>query len=625
VENINFLSKNFISKKRNPILAQYQKLTKLLILVLASYCMAVATIHAEPKRNNSISMHGATKYNDNFQNFSYVNPNAPKGGKIRLHAIGTFDSLNPYIIKGKSAVGLHHGSGFYFETLARRSRDESFSLYGLLAETIKMPEDRSWIEFTLRPEAKFSDQTPVTVEDVKFSWRILKHEGKPNARATWARVKSVLITNPRKIRFIFEDDTDRELPLLIAGFLPILSKNWWENRDFSKTTLEVPPSSGPYIIKKIIPGRSIIYKYNPKYWGRNLAVTRGQFNIQEITYKYYRDDAIALEAFKAGDYDFRYESNASRWATQYDSPAITNGNIIREITSNGIPSGMKALVFNLRKPPFNRLNVRKALTLAFNFEWLNKNLLHNGYVRTNSIFSNSSLIPSGPPTIEELKLLNPWRGKVPEEVFGHPFKLSESDGTAQNRSKLRKATMLLKKEGFYVHNGTLHSQDSRPFRFVITIRNPSNERIALTYSRNLKRLGIDARVRLIDTAQFQTLIDSYDFDMVFGFWGVTLSPGNEQENYWGSKTSNQPGGRNWPGISDPAIDEIIHSLVSSKTHKSLVAAARALDRVFMWNYYVLPLYHLSGQRIAYWKKVSKPKKEPVYGLGPETFWITNNH
>jgi microcin C transport system substrate-binding protein len=581
----------------------------------------VSATTAEPR--HGIAMHGAPKYPADFSHFDYVNPDAPKGGDLRLHAIGTFDTLNPYVIKGKPATGLHHGFGYYFETLTRRSRDEPFSLYGLLAQSIEMADDRGWIEFTLRQEARFSDGTPVTVDDVIFSWATLKENGSPNARATWSRVVDVAQTGPRGVRFTFVDNSDRELPLLVAGFLPILSKRWWRGRDFTETTLDPPLASGPYVIERVDPGRAIVYRRNPNYWGRDLAVNRGQFNFDTIRYSYFRDSSVALEAFKAGDYDYRSEGDAARWATQYAFPALAEGRAVRETIANGTPSGLRALAFNLRRPLFADRSVREALTLAFDFEWLNRTLLHQGYARTAGMFSKSALAPAGPPSPQELKLLEPWREKVPPQVFGPPFRAPATDGSGRDRTNLRHAAKLLKEAGYTVRDNALHASDGRPIRFEITLRLPSNERIALAYARNLKRLGIEARVRLVESAQFQGLIDSYDFDMVFGFWGVTLSPGNEQQNYWSSLTANQPGGRNWTGVADPAVDAMIAALGAARTREELTTAARSLDRILMWNYYALPLYHSAGQRITYWRKLSRPATVPVYGVRLETFWATS--
>tara|TARA_Y100000994_G_C15702743_1_gene445851 strand:+ start:567 stop:2279 length:1713 start_codon:yes stop_codon:yes gene_type:complete len=569
-------------------------------------------------------MHGQPKYPENFTSFEYVNPNAKKGGTLRLHAIGTYDTLNPYIIKGKSAAGLHHSYGYFFETLTSRSKDEPFSLYGLIAETIETPNERDWVEFKLRKEARFSDGKPITVEDVIFSWNTLKKKGSPNARATWSRINEVIQTGPRKVKFIFPDNKDRELPLLIAGFLPVLSKSWWSERNFSETTLDKPISSGPYVISEAIPGRSITFHQNKNYWGKNLPVNNGRFNFDFINFTYYRDDSVALEAFKAGDYDYRRELNAARWATQYSFPAINKGNVIRETVDKKTPAGLNALVFNLRKSFFSDIDVRKALNLAFDFEWINRALLHQAYTRTRGMFDNSELSPNSLPSKAEILLLNPWRERLPKELFTTPFKPMTTDGSGTDRLNLRKAVKLLKKSGFIIKNKTLVGTDGVPVEIEITLRRRSNEKIALAYARNLKKLGISASVRLVESAQFQNIINDYDFDMVFGFWGVTLSPGNEQQNYWSSITANQTGGRNWAGISDPVINSLISNLQSAYTNEELVTAARALDRVLMWNYYLLPLYHDSYQRFAYWQKLSRPKIVPIYGIRLQTFWNTNS-
>jgi len=508
----------------------------------------------------------------------------------------------------------------YFETLATRARDEPFTLYGLIAQTIETPDDRSWVEFTLRPEAKFSDGTQITVADVIFSWEILKEKGLPNARATWSRIAEVTETGPRRVRFTFADDADRELPLLIAGFMPVLSADWWAIRNFDDTTLEPPLASGPFTVAEIDPGRSLTFRRNPDYWGRDLAVNAGRHNFETLRYDYFRDASVALEAFKAGDYDLRFEGDATRWATQYDFPAVRDGQVVRDVIETGVPSGLDALTFNLRKAKFSDIRVREALTLAFDFEWINKSLLHDGYARTASMFTGSDMAASGPPEGAELALLEPWRGKIPDAVFGPAYRPPATDGRGRPRANLKRAAALLDAAGWNVADGKRVDANGAPLQIEITIRRPSNEKIALAFARNLERLGITATVRLVESAQFQGLIDTYDFDMVFGFWGVSLSPGNEQQNYWGAQTANLPGGRNWAGVADPAIDAMIDALGAAKTREALVAAARALDRILMWSHYVLPLYHDPGQRIAHWRHIARPTVIPVYGLQIETLW-----
>lgn len=589
--------------------------------VLTTTLIANPAAQAEP--SHAIAMLGDPKYPADFAHFDYVNPDAPKGGELRLHALGSFDTLNPYIVRGKAAAGVHHGAGMYFETLAKRSRDEPFTLYGLLAESIETPPDRAWVEFTLRPEAKFSDGSPVTAADVIFSWETLKARGLPNARATWSRARSVIETGPGRVRFTFASNEDREMPLLVAGFMPILSRAYWESRTFDSTTLEPPLASGPYVIDTIDPGRSITFRRNLDYWGNALAVNAGQHNFETIRYDYFRDSGVALEAFKAGDYDLRFEGDATRWATQYDFPAVADGQVERAVLETGTPSGLNALVFNLRNPKFQDIRVRDALIHAFDFDWINKALLHDGYVRTSSMFNGSDMAPRGAPEGAELALLEPWRGKIPDAVFGEPYAPPATNGSGRPRANLKRAVALLNEAGWEVTDGKRLMPDGTPARLEITIRRPSNQKIALAYVRNLERLGIAADVRLVESAQFQGMIDTYDFDMVFGFWGVTLSPGNEQRNYWGAQTANQPGGRNWAGVADPAVDAVIDALGAAKDRDELVAAARALDRILMWNRYVLPLYHDPGQRLARWTRVARPDIVPVYGLSLETLWDAN--
>jgi len=576
-------------------------------------------VMAEPAR--AIAMHGAPALPPGFASLPWVRPDAPVGGTLRLHAVGSFDSLNPFIIKGTPAAGLTLGWGLVFEPLMRRSADEPFTLYGLLAETAELPADRSWIEFTLDARARFSDGSPVTVEDVIWSWSTLREKGLPNARATWARVMRVEETGPRRVRFVFADGSDRELPFLVAGFLPVLPRARWAGRDFAETTLEPVLGSGPYVIDRVEPGRSIALRRHADWWGAALPVNRGQFNFAELRFDYFRDGAIALEAFKAGDVDFRIEPDAARWAEQYDVPAVRDGRIRREVQQHGTPSGLDALVLNLRRKLFADRRVRQALGLALDFEWINATLLHGGFARTASMFDNSALAPTAPPDAAELALLEPWRGKVPDEVFGPPWRPFASDGSGRDRRPLREAARLLEEAGWTVKDGMLANAAGQPFAFEIVLRDPAHEKIALAWARNLKRLGIDLRLRLVESAQFQSLIEGYDYDATFGFWGVTLSPGNEQQNYWGSVVADAPGGRNWAGVADPAVDAMIAALTGATTREDLVTAARALDRLLMWNAWTIPLWHTPGIRVAWWRdRLAMPGRVPAYGPQINAFW-----
>ncbi len=589
---------------------------RLVVALVAAPLAVTLAVGAAAQPKHGIAMHGETRYPADFRHLDYVNPGAPKGGTLRLAVVGTFDSLNRNIVKGTPAAG----ANFYTQTLLQRVWDEPFTLYGLLAETVEVPEDRSWVAFTLRPEARFSDGTPVTVDDVVFSLETIRTHGRPNSRATYKKVVKIAYLGERTVKFIFADGSDRELPLLIGGFLPILAKHYWPDRDVTEPTLEPPVGSGPYVVAKVDPGRSIVYRRDPDYWGKDLPISAGHHNFDEIRYDYYRDAGIALEAFKAGEYDHRYEFSANRWATAYDFPAAADGRVTRTMFDHGIPSGLRAFAFNLRQPMFQDRRVRRALALVFDFEWINKTLLQGAYERTGSMFDNSDMAPSGVPAGAELALLEPWRGQVPDDVFGAPYAPPVTDGSGNDRSNLRRASALLKKAGWQVRDGALVDGDGKPFAFEILLRSQSSEKLALAYKRSLERLGIEAVVRLVDSSQYQARLEDYDFDMAIRRWGVTLSPGNEQQNYWSSVAAASPGSRNAVGVANPVVDALIDALVGARTREDLVAAARALDRVLMWEQYVVPLYHQGGFRVAYWNTLAHPEVISIYGPVIETWW-----
>ena len=570
---------------------------------------------AEP--SHGIAMHGAPKYADDFDHLDYANAEAPKGGTLRLAAIGTFDTFNPNTIKGSKAAGLNLTD----VRLMARVWDEPFTLYGVIAESIDVPDDRSWVAFTLREEARFSDGSPITVDDVIFSWETIRDKGRPNSRSTFAQVERVERIGTHGLKFVFKAEVEnRELPLLIGAFLPVLSKAYWEGRDFSETTLEPPVNTGPYEIASFDTGRRIVYRRKDDWWGADLPVMRGHHNFDEVRYEYFRDSAIALESFKAGDLDYRFEGRPEWWATRYDFPAAADGRVSLNEVEHGIASGLLALAPNLRKPLFQDRRVRKALMLAFDFERINKDLLHGGFTRTNSLFDNSDLRPQGAPAGAELALLEPWRGQVPDEVFGDPFAAPVTDGTGKDRRPLREATRLLREAGWTVEDGTLVNGDGEPFAFEILLNGQGNERIALAYKQRLEPLGIEARVRVADSAQYQAVLEDFDFDMVFASWRVTLSPGNEQQNYWSSENADAPGSRNVAGITDPAIDAMADAVLAAEDREALAAAVGALDRILMWQHYVIPLYHRSTFNNALWNTVARPETVPVYGPVLETFW-----
>ena len=583
----------------------------------AALLLAALSVGAAPPAaadGHGIAMHGAPGYPAGFAHFDYANPDAPKGGELRRAVVGSFDSLNPFIVKGTPARGRH----LVHETLLKRSWDEPFSLYGLIAESVAVPEDRSSATFVLRPEARFHDGSPVTVDDVVFSWRTLKDRGRPNHRLYYRQVRRVERPGPRALRFVFRTPADRELPLIV-GLMPILSKSWYAAAAFDETTLDPPMGSGPYRVESVDPGRGIVYRRDPGYWGRDLAVNRGQHNFDRIRYDYYRDGAVMLEAFQAGEYDFRRETSAARWATAYDFPAAAEGRVKRARLAHGRPSGMFAFVFNTRRGIFADRAVRRALAHAFDFAWVNRVLLHGAYTRTRSVFDNSELAARGLPQGGELALLDPFRDRLPPEVFARAYAPPGVAGGA--RANLRAARRLLAEAGWTVQDGALRRAAGGPAMvFEILLAHPEREKIALAFARNLARLGVEARVRTVDSTQYQYRLNVYDFDVIAYHWGMSLSPGNEQAFYWGSAAAAQEGTRNYPGVRDPAVDALIRRMTRARGRGAFVDAVRALDRVLLWGHYFVPLYHLADDRIAWWDRFGRPDSVPLYGAVLETWW-----
>ena len=567
---------------------------------------------------HGMSMFGALKYPLGFNHFEYVNPNAPKGGLVRMEARGTFDTLNSFTIKGSSAAGL----GLIYDTLMESSRDEAFAEYGLLVESALVANDLSSVSFMLRKQARWHDGKPVTADDVAFSLNILKSKGAPFYRFYYANVEKAEVLSPHKVKFIFKGRKNRELPLII-GQLPILPKHHWQGRDFERTTLEPPLGSGPYQIGKVDPGRSITFERVADYWGRNLGVNKGRYNFDAIRFEYYRDPTVALEAFKANAFDFRQENTAKVWATQYNFPAIAKGKVIRETLANNNPTGMQSFAFNVRKSKFQNRRVREALALTFDFEWANKNLFFGQYTRTRSYFSNSELAATKIPTGAELKFLEPLRGQIPAEVFTKEFKLPKTDGSGRSRRQLRQAKRLLETAGWFVKDRKLtNSETSEVMALEFLLVNQGFTRIVAPIQRAMERLGIKVEVRVVDTSQYINRIRNFDFDVIVGSWGQSLSPGNEQRDFWGSAAADRPGSRNYIGIKDPAIDKLIDQIIFASSRGELVAATRALDRVLLWNHFVIPNWHINSYRIAYWNRFSRPAIKPKYGLGfSDTWWV----
>jgi microcin C transport system substrate-binding protein len=562
-------------------------------------------------------MYGDLKYGPAFRHFDYVNPRAPKGGEVRLAATGTFDTLNPFVLKGVPAAGV----GGLFDTLTVQSDDEPFSEYGLVAESIAVPADRSWVTYTLRPEARFHDGSPMTADDVVWTFDALKTRGRPFFRAYYRAVVKAERIGPRAVKFTFAPGDNRELPLIV-GQMPVLSKAYWTGHAFDRTTLTPPLGSGPYRIESVDPGRSITYRRVPDYWAARLPVNLGRHNFDVIRYDYYRDATVELEAFKGGEYDFRGENSAKNWATAYDTPAVRAGLIRLELIPNEIPTGMQAFVFNTRRPVFRSPRVRQALAYAFDFEWTNAHFFYGTYTRTRSYFSNSELASRGLPGPGELAVLAPLRGRIPDEVFTTEYRPPTTSRPGGRRANLLEALALLRSAGWEVRDMRLvDTSTGRPLRFEILLRDATFERIVLHFVKNLERLGITARVRTVDAAQYQYRLEHYDFDMTVASWGQSLSPGNEQLDFWGSERADAPGSRNWAGVKDPAVDRLIELLIAAPDRQSLVDRTRALDRVLLWSHYVIPQWHIRAFRVAYWDKFARPAVSPKYDLGFDTWWI----
>ncbi|MBI5165721.1 MAG: ABC transporter substrate-binding protein [Magnetospirillum sp.] len=564
---------------------------------------------------HGIAMHGAVAYTPGFRHFAYVNPQAPKGGELRLAAPGTFDNLNPYIVKGVEAAG----AGLPFETLMAASADEPFSMYGLIAESVETPPDRAWAAFTLRKEARWHDGTPITPDDVIFSLDILKTKGEPNYRFYYAAVLKAEKTGERTVRFTFKPGDNRELPLIL-GEMPVLPKHYWQGRDFAATTQEPPLGSGPYRIAGFESGRWIAYERVKDYWGAALPVRVGFNNFDRIRYDYYRDSTVALEALKAGEYDFREENESKKWATAYeDWAALKTGAAVKERLDNRNPAGMQAFAMNLRRPLFADVRVRRALAYAFDFEWTNKTLFYGQYRRSESFFANSELAAAGLPSPAELTVLEPLRAQVPPEVFTTPYHAPATEADGSVRPNLRRAMALLEEAGWRVVDGRL-VKDGLPFRFEILLNSPTFERVMLPFARNLARLGIEAAVRTVDPTQYVNRVRGFDFDMIVHSWGQSLSPGNEQAMYWSSEAADSPGSRNVVGIKNPAVDALIAAVIAAPDRDSLVARTRALDRVLLWNHYVIPQWHIGYDRVAYWNKFGRPATVPMKGYQLFAWW-----
>jgi microcin C transport system substrate-binding protein len=585
--------------------------------IAAALFLLMSTSGAQAAPSEGMSLFGDLKYAPGFTHFDYANPQAPKGGVMRYSAIGTFDTLNPFVINGVPAAGI----SLIFDTLSASSEDEPASEYGLVAKTIDLAPDKLSVLYTLRKEARFHDGTPMTPADVIWTFDTLQKKGLPTYREYYGDVTRIVQEGDHGVRFYFKSSKNRELPQIL-GQMPVLSKTYWSGRDFTKTTLTPPLGSGPYTIKSLDPGRSITYVRVKDYWGADLPVNKGRYNVDTIRYDYYRDATIALEAFKAGQYDIRQENSSKDWATGYNSPAVRAGLIKKEQIPNGLPSGMQGFGYNLRRPIFQDPRVRDALAYAFDFEWSNKNLFYGAYQRTRSYFDNSELAATGVPQGQELQILDKFRGQIPDAVFTTEYDPPKYDGSGNIRDGLRKALKLLMEAGWVFKDEKLvNAKTGEPFEFEILLDNPQFERIVLPFVDNLKRMGITARVRTVDTAQYERRMDTFDFDMTVVLFPESLSPGNEQREYWGSQAADEQGSHNLIGIKSKVVDALVEELIQSPDRPSLVAHTRALDRVLQYGYYVIPNFHLAASRVAYWDKFRRPAVSPKYAVGLDTWWV----
>lgn len=603
-----------------------KKLLFIFALIFAAPGLFLNTLQATENTTpvHALAMHGAPKYPAGFEHFDYSNPGAQKGGRLRLSAVSSsgFDSLNPFIIKGVPAAGLALlGRSYFYDSLTVHSDDEAFTQYGLVADKMQMPVDRSWVIFHINPKARFQDNHPILAEDVLFTFELLTTQGHPLYATYYHDVVKSEALNDLTVKFTFRNGENKELPL-IMGQLPVLPKHYWQDREFNQSSLDIPVGSGAYRIKSVDPGRAIIYERVKDYWAADLGVNRGRYNFDEISYDYYRDGNVALEALKSDEFDLRIETTAKTWHSAYTGPQFDDGRLRKEEIAHENPTGMQGFVYNTRRTPFSDPIVRQALAYAFDFEWTNKQIFYSSYTRTQSYFSNSELASSGLPSPEELAVLEPFRSLLPEEVFNQSYKAPATQGDGNIRNNLRTALQLLKQAGWEPKNNTLTNLETgETMQFEIMLVVPEFNRVVLPFKKNLERLGIQVEIRLVDPQQYVNRLNSFDFDMIIGSIGQSNSPGNEQRDFWHSSEAERPGSRNWMGIKNPVVDQLIDLIINAPTREALVYRTRALDRVLLWGHYVIPQHHLQNYRVAYWDRFERPEVTPKYSLGLDNWWF----
>ena len=566
----------------------------------------------------AIAMHGEPAQPATFSHMPYVNPDAPKGGRLIEGLVGTFDSLNPLIVRGLAIPQIR---GFVVESLMTRGYDEPFTLYGLLARSVETDETRSYVTFRLDPRARFSDGKPVTADDVLFSWALLRDKGRPNYRSYYSKVAKAEAPDSLTVRFDFGGTQDRELPLIL-GLMPILPRHAINPATFEETSMTAPLGSGPYRVSAVNPGVSVTLTRNPDYWGRELPINRGLWNFDEIRLDFYREANGHFEAFKRSLYDFRVEREPLRWHDGYDFPAARNGELIRDTIKTGVPQPSEFLVFNTRRPVFADIRIRQALTLLFDFEWINRNYFFGLYGRVAGFFAGSELSAYGRAADDrELAFLKPYASQIPAGILDGTFRLPVTDGSGRDRASLREALNLLSQAGYDLDGTILRRRATRaPLAFEILVNTRDQERIALAYSRDLKRAGIEAKVRAVDAVQFDQRRLGYDFDMIQNRWDQSLSPGNEQFFYWGSEAAGNPGTRNYMGARDPAVDAMINNMLAARDRGAFVSAVRALDRVLIAGFYAIPVFNIREQWLARWNRIERPGITALTGYLPETWW-----
>ncbi len=587
-------------------------------------CNASATTNDTGNRiikSHAVAMHGEVKYPVSFTHFDYANPAAAKGGKVRRSNIGTFDSLNPFIAKGNADSNI----GMIYETLMTQSGDEAYSVYGLVAESVEYPEDRSWIIFHLNPNARFHDGHQVDADDIVFSFNTLMEKGAPQYKQLYEGIESVSALNAQAVKFNFKGSDNKELVLTVAG-IPVLPEHYWVDREFDKSSLDIPLGSGPYRVKDMDPGRHITYQRVKNYWSKDLPVNRGHYNFDDIRFDYYRDRNIELEAFKAGEYDFRVEYTSKSWATEYTGSKFDSGEIIKRKVQDQSPQGIQAFILNTRRKPFDDIIMRKAMLLAFDFEWSNSRLFYGAYTRSKSYFTNSELAATGLPTGRELEILTPFKDQLPSAVFTDIYSVPVTDGTGRDRHNLIEAQRILKQAGYQIIDSQLHDPGSKkPISVEFLTYSPQFERIINPYIKNLKKLGIKATLRIVDTSQYINRGRSFDFDITTVRRPQTQSPGNEQRLMWTTEAANTEGSGNYSGIKNPVIDQLVELIITAPERTELIHRTRALDRVLQHYNFVVPQWFNDSHRIAYWNIFEYPEKEVPFDVSFNanfaTWWL----